>query len=294
MLAKILRNVNLWMSDEKNFWTKYNVTLHRRFNSRAESLDYLRWRNAQYLFYEELMPTAGFDGKVVLDYGCGPCHDIVGFLEDSKPAKVVGVDISASSLEEGQKRVRLHDGAICELQQIDFESRTLPFADGSFDYIHSSGVLHHIRHIDSILLELRRLLKDTGFCRIMVYNYDSIWLHLHAAYAVRLESKKSHQSLEDAFRISTDTRFCPVSRCYTHEAFIELCAAAGFTAKLIGCAVALDELKILDKRFAAIQNQALEPEHRDFLRALEFDTYGRPVYRGQVAGIDACYELTKA
>jgi ubiquinone/menaquinone biosynthesis C-methylase UbiE len=294
MLKKIARNVNLMFSNEKDFWTKYNVTLHRRFESREESLGYLRWRNAQYLFYEELMPTDGFDGKVVLDYGCGPCHDIVGFLEDSRPRRIVGVDISPTSLQEGRERLRLHESAACELRQLDFEARTLPFPDTSFDYIHSSGVLHHIRHIDSVLAEFHRVLADDGFCRIMVYNYDSIWLHLHAAYMIRMQSKKRHLSLEDAFRISTDTRFCPVSRCYTQAAFIALCAAAGFTARLIGCAIALEELKILPGRFAAIQTPALEAEHREFLRALEFDSHGRPLHRGEVAGIDACYELTKA
>src|SRR5262249_38049961 len=37
-----------------DYWTGYNVTGHCQFTTRAQSLDFLRWRNGQYLFYDEL------------------------------------------------------------------------------------------------------------------------------------------------------------------------------------------------------------------------------------------------
>ena len=62
-----------------DYWTRYNVTSHERFASAANSLAYLRWRNDQYFGYSELMPVDRQDGKVILDFGCGPGHDLVGF-----------------------------------------------------------------------------------------------------------------------------------------------------------------------------------------------------------------------
>lgn len=297
MLHKIISRMRWWLSrnNPKAFWTNYNVTLHANFETRKQSLDYFNWRNAQYLFYDELMPTAGFDGKVILDYGCGPCHDMVGFVENSKPSKLVGADISQTSLHEGGKRLKLHASDGVELLHLDADSAELQFEDGTFDYIHSSGVLHHIEEhkMLKIIKEFNRILKDDGTIRIMVYNYSSVWLHLNAAYKLKVVNRMHDKSLEDVFRISTDTRFCPISRCYRPEEFISMCNSAGFDTKLLGCAVSLAEMKLLPERFVAIQDKELPEEHRQFLLDLKFDAYGRPVYKGEVAGLDAVYELRK-
>ena len=65
-----------------------------------ESERYLEWRNDQYFKYDELMPVTGKDGRVILDYGCGPGHDLVGFGLRSKPTRLIGMDVSTSSLAE--------------------------------------------------------------------------------------------------------------------------------------------------------------------------------------------------
>ena len=59
-----------------NYWTHHNVTLHKRFRTAEESLEYFAWRNAQYIDYIDLLPVAGHDGQVIVDYGCGPGNDL--------------------------------------------------------------------------------------------------------------------------------------------------------------------------------------------------------------------------
>ena len=86
--------------DNAQYWCDVNVTEHKPFKSAAESLEYFHWRNTQYHNYIELMPVAGQDGKVVLDYGCGPGNDLVGFSAYSKPSRLVGMDISLRSVAE--------------------------------------------------------------------------------------------------------------------------------------------------------------------------------------------------
>ena len=58
--------------DNEAYWTRHNVTLHAAFPTVEASLEYFDWRNDQYPGYIDLMPVQGQDGKVVLDYGCGP------------------------------------------------------------------------------------------------------------------------------------------------------------------------------------------------------------------------------
>ena len=71
------------------YWEGHNVTLHHGFRDAAESLAYFRWRNDQYIGYIERMPVSGFDDKAVLDFGCGPGHDLVGFTTHSRPSRLV-------------------------------------------------------------------------------------------------------------------------------------------------------------------------------------------------------------
>jgi len=281
--------------DVADYWTRHNVTQHQSFASREESLDYLEWRNSRYLNYVELMPLKGHDGKVMLDYGCGPGHDLVGFVEYSKPKKVYGLEVSSSSLAEAEKRLELHGATgLVETRLIPEGNNPLPFPDATFDYIHSSGVLHHVTDLNAVMKELGRVLKPDGVMRIMVYNYESLFLHLHVAYNLQITQKiDSGRPLLDAFRRSTDGWQCPISHCYKHREFEGLVNSCGFKGGFIGAAISLLEMSLLPIRFQAIDDRRLSVEHRDFLRSLTFDAHGYPLIDGAVAGIDAVYEFRK-
>ena len=163
-----------------------------------ESLAYFHWRNDQYRGYIDLMPVAGHDGEVVLDYGCGPGHDLVGIGHYSSPARLMGCDVSPKALWMARKRLDLHDTTV-DLVQIGETDDRLPFDDGSIDYIHSSGVLHHVPDPVAVLREFGRILKPDGYSRVMVYNYDSVWLHLYVAYQMQLvERKYADLNIRDA------------------------------------------------------------------------------------------------
>jgi ubiquinone/menaquinone biosynthesis C-methylase UbiE len=273
------------------YWTRHNVTFHQQFASAEESLDYFDWRNDQYYNYIELMPVAGYDGQVVLDYGCGPGHDLVGFGHFSKPARLVGADVSASSLEESRRRLALH-GFPCDLVKLDLAAQRLPFEDATFDHIHSSGVLHHTPNPQFLLTELRRILKPTGTMNVMIYNYDSISLHYYVAYQKQIvEGMYKDLTLREAFQYTTDGVDCPISLCYTPQEWLALCEAAGFEGAFTGVGIGMGECEMAAKRFEACRHPDLPRESREFLRNLTFDERGAAMYRGQYAGVDACFAL---
>ncbi|MGE0385648.1 MAG: class I SAM-dependent methyltransferase [Gammaproteobacteria bacterium] len=273
------------------YWTGVNVTEHHRFRSAQESLQYLRWRNAIYLDYGELMPVGGVDGKVVLDYGCGPGHDVIGFGTQSRPARLIGMDVSPTSLAEARERASLHGFAV-EFVRIDENDVRLPLEDASIDVIHSSGVLHHTPDPVRIMGEFRRVLKPGGYVQVMVYNHDSIFLHLLVGYLKRvLEPGFEGLSRRQVFTRSTDGPGCPISECYRPAEWIALCARAGFDASYRGAAISTMEMSILNRRFDAIHDRRLDEDSREFLLALRFDDRGVPRFQGHTAGIDACYEL---
>lgn len=280
------------MTTPTEYWTKHLVA-NRKHTTREASLDHFHWRNAQYPGYIELMPVTGQNDKVVLDYGCGPGNDLVGFGEFSKTKKLYGVDISSSALRLAEERLALHD-IEAELIQIDDSENELPISSLSVDYIHTSGVLHHCTHLNAALSEFHRILKPGGKLSIMVYNHDSLWLHLYVAYVLRIEQGKYQDgSLMDAFRRSTDGSECPISHCYKKEDFIKLVKSFGFSGGLSGCSISKHELSLLHKRNAAVNCKELDSIHTSFLNEITLNQNGIPFYGKDVAGIGSCYHFSK-
>jgi ubiquinone/menaquinone biosynthesis C-methylase UbiE len=275
-----------------SYWTSHMVPTDDWADAKS-SKEHFLWRNAQYPGYIELMPVSGANGLVVVDYGCGPGNDLVGFTEFSSPAKLIGVDVSAAALATSKKRLALH-GKSVDLLHIKEDENHIPLESESVDMVHSSGVLHHAKNLEASLTEIRRILKPGGKLQVMVYNYDSLWLHLYTAYVLQIEIGKYRDiSILDAFRKTTDGPNCPISHCYRPTDFLKLVKNIGFNGHFKGSSLSLLELEMLPKRYAAMRSRILSREHREFLYALQFNQLGYPTINGVVAGIGACYEFTK-
>jgi ubiquinone/menaquinone biosynthesis C-methylase UbiE len=203
------------------------------------------------------------------------------------------MDVSPSALDASAKRLKMH-GKTVELFQIDENSNVLQIESNSVDLIHSSGVLHHCKNLQAVVKELHRILKTGGEMQIMVYNYNSIWLHLYTAYIIQIEQGKyKGDNIFEAFRKTTDGAFCPIAWCYTPEQFISIVEKFGFKGEFTGASTSMTEMRLLPRRFDAIENKIFPAEHREFLSELSFDKNGVPLYKGQVAGINACFRFKK-
>ncbi len=279
------------------YWEEFTV-YSLPFNSSSESLEYLEWRFQQYPLFREFMQLYGqHDGEAILDYGCGPGNDLVGFLVYSKAKKIIGIDISEKALSIAAKRLALHNPAPERVELIKtVDSNTkIPLEDKSIDYIYCEGVLHHTSDPEAILHEFYRVMKQGAYSCVMVYNRNSLWLHLHTAY-IKLILEKDFQnlSLEEAFAKTTDSESCPIARCYAPEEFLTICHKAGFETEYIGGYLSLHELKILKELGRqALRDERLAVEHREFLRVLTYDQDGYPLYKGKHAGIGGVYRLYK-
>jgi SAM-dependent methyltransferase len=104
-------------------------------------------------------------GKLVLDVGCGMGRysDVVSRWA----ATVVGVDLT-SAVDAAQGNIGSRDNV--NLAQADIFN--LPFADSTFDYIFSIGVLHHTPDTKAAFEQLPRLLKPGGKIAVWVYSTE--------------------------------------------------------------------------------------------------------------------------
>jgi SAM-dependent methyltransferase len=276
------------------YWAGHTVRAPS-FDDAAASEAYLEWRFDQYPLFREFFGLWGdHAGDRIVDYGCGPGNDVTGFLLYSDAAEVVGVDVSAKALELAEQRLRLHCIAASRYRLIRVgEGEALPLEDLSVDYVHCAGVLHHVTEPRRVLVELRRVLRPSGACTVMVYNRDSVYFHLYTAYMrMILEGAFPDAAVDEAFRRNTDGPDCPVSRAYRPEEFLDLCRTAGFAGEFAGGYLLKNEVDWLRMhRVGALQSAMLGEEHKAFLGALELDPDGYPRYRGRHAGIGGVYRL---
>jgi SAM-dependent methyltransferase len=277
------------------YWAEH--TVHSApFRSARASLRYLRRRAREYPLFEPLMELYGdHRHETVVDYGCGPGNDLVGFLVHGRAQRVIGIDISHKALELARRRLALHriDGLRASLIQVADGAASIPLGDTSVDLVYCEGVLHHTSQPDELLREFRRILRPGGRAAIMVYNRESLWYHLYTAYQRQvLDGAYPGMSIDEAFQRNTDGEDCPISRAYQPARFVAECEAVGFEARFVGGYFARLELDL----FTSLGEQAIADErlgegHRRFLRELEVGSDGFPRYRGHYAGIGGVYHL---
>jgi SAM-dependent methyltransferase len=118
-------------------------------------------RYALYPWLPEVAEFGKHAGHHVLEIGCGAGADLEQFVLGG--AKATGVDITPAHIQLAQQR--LHGRATV----LFADAAALPFADASFDYIYSHGVLHHIERPRRVVEEVFRVLRPAGRFNFMVY-----------------------------------------------------------------------------------------------------------------------------
>jgi SAM-dependent methyltransferase len=176
----------------------------------AAELAQAHWNNTplllseteRYSIYPWLYEAAEFrhhSGERVLEIGCGTGCDLLQFAKHGAIAS--GVDITGRHLELARERVGNRAGVFAA------DGRKLPFADGSFDYVYSHGVIHHSDQPEKITAEIIRVLRPGGRLNVHVY---AKWSWATLEYLLRFgRTWKNHieNSLEPVhIELYTDAR----------------------------------------------------------------------------------------
>lgn len=119
--------------------------------------------------FGRLFPYERYRGRRVLEVGCG--QGAMASLWAERGANLSAVDLNPDAIAATQERFSQR-GLAGEIRQVD--ARHLPFADATFDYAYSWGVLHHSPDLGRSVGELMRVVRPGGGFGVMLYNRHSI------------------------------------------------------------------------------------------------------------------------
>lgn len=138
------------------------------------------------LFWTEEMRTDALelleigDSDRILDVGCGTGFGTEGLLEHTDD--VHGLDQSVHQMEKAWEKFGKHD----PVRFYRGDAENLPFADGAFDHVWSSGSIEYWPHPEEALAELRRVTKPGGRVLVVGPNYPKNSLKARVADAIML------------------------------------------------------------------------------------------------------------
>lgn len=149
--------------------------------------------------FDLVMPLDRLAGKKVLEIGCGMGLHTATMA--AAKADVTAIDLTPTAIEATTRRLDLY-GLKATLQQHDAES--LPFADKTFDFVWSWGVIHHSSRTGRIAREIARVLKPDGEARIMVYNREGMSARITFLKDHLLRGGFLHRSFEETLYRTSD------------------------------------------------------------------------------------------
>jgi ubiquinone/menaquinone biosynthesis C-methylase UbiE len=139
--------------------------------------DMERYLLAKSPYLRERFDVSALGGRRVLDLGCG--SGVLACYMLRNGAWVTGADIT----EHGTRLTAANAASrSLALSVVRTDAEAMGFADASFDFVLSWGVLHHSRSTERALAEVRRVLRPGGRGLMMVYHRTSLVYYIKGLY----------------------------------------------------------------------------------------------------------------
>ncbi len=130
------------------------------------NLLYMHSLVAPYYQHHRAVPSPA--GQLILDAGCGSGYKSLLLAAANPGATVIGVDISAESVELSRQRLQYHGFETAEFHAIGIEE--LPSLGLEFDYINCDETLYLLPDPQAGLTMLQAVLKPGGIVRGNLHN----------------------------------------------------------------------------------------------------------------------------
>jgi SAM-dependent methyltransferase len=173
---------------------------------------FLPWKQQP---FEQLIPFSRLAALDVLEIGVGQGTHAQLIAPGAR--SFTGIDLTAAASQATAARLRLL-GAPGRVLQMDAEA--MEFADESFDFIWSWGVIHHSANTRKILEEMHRVLRPGGRATVMVYHRS--WWHFHLTATLRRSFQGAFRRLPSLHHAAQHATDGAIARYYTRREWREL------------------------------------------------------------------------
>jgi SAM-dependent methyltransferase len=150
----------------------YSEVEEERLLDQAQTLSHLLHHDTHYAA-----------GTSILEAGCGVGAQTVILATQNPEARFTAVDISPQSLAMARTRAAAAACRNVTFQQADL--RRLAYADETYDHVFLCFVLEHLKHPESALQELSRVLKPGGTVTVIEGDHGSAYFHPASPQAQR-------------------------------------------------------------------------------------------------------------
>lgn len=165
-------------TEVQSFWNTHPCGDHLVGGLRQEFADdyerfftaYDKWRYQQEGHIPACLDRFDWQGKKVLEIGLGQGAESEQLIR--RGARWYGLDLTTESVARVSARLQLRDLRYGDLRQ--GSALEIPYSAGTFDYVFSHGVLHHIPDILTAQKEIHRVLKPGGTLVAMLYARKSL------------------------------------------------------------------------------------------------------------------------
>lgn len=161
------------IADVASYWDRRPCNI-RHSTRKIGTREYFNEVEARKYFVEPHIPGfAQFErwrGKRVLEIGCGIGTDAANFARAG--AEYTGVELSRVSLDLARQRFDVFD-LPGNLVAGDAERLDALVAPASFDLVYSFGVIHHTPDPRAVIEAARRVIRNDGELRMMLYARNS-------------------------------------------------------------------------------------------------------------------------
>jgi len=149
------------MSDynPETYWSEVAARIKLREGKNVIAGDdepFYRYKRRRFL---QMLNSVNFEGKNVLELGCGPGGNLLEAWKKS-PKRLVGADISDEMIKLSREKLPQ------DIELVKINGVKLPFADEEFDYVFTATVLQHNTNeemLRQIMAEICRVSKEKVF-----------------------------------------------------------------------------------------------------------------------------------
>lgn len=171
------------LSEVKNFWDAESCG-ERYWLSNSSESGYQYQKDLRYKLEPWVKKFAAFEtvtGLDVLEVGVGMGADHEEFAL-AKPKTLTGIDLTDRAVAHA--RQRFAQLALKDNIEVG-NAEEMRFANETFDYVYSCGVIHHSPNAEAIVSEIHRVLRPGGVAKIMIYHrYSPVGCMLWFRYAL--------------------------------------------------------------------------------------------------------------